>query len=36
MISLEDANETVQNAEFGGIGIPRLVNDRTLGGECHV
>ncbi len=36
VISLEDANEIVQNAEFGGIGIPRLVNDRTLGGECHV
>lgn len=36
VISPEDAEEIIQNAEFGGIGIPRLVNDRTLGGEYHV
>ena len=37
VLSLEEAKDILENAPFGGIGIPRMVNEKTLsGGESHV
>ena len=37
ILSLEEAKDILENAPFGGIGIPRMVNEKTLlGGESHV
>lgn len=36
VISLETAKEILAGAGFGGTGIPRLVNEKTLGGGAYV
>ncbi len=35
-LSFEDAERMIQNSRLGGVGMPRLVNEATLGGERHV
>lgn len=36
VISIEEATAMIQSSGFGGVGIPRLINGRTLGGENYV
>lgn len=36
VISLETAEEILAGAGFGGTGVPRLVNEKTLGGGAYV
>lgn len=36
VISRDEAQEILEDARLGAVGIPRLVNERTLGGERYV
>ena len=36
VISRQEAQEILEGAGLGGVGIPRMVNERTLGGEAYV
>ena len=36
VISIEEAGAMIQSSGFGGVGLPRLINSRTLGGENYV